>query len=119
MKKPEVGKRLGTVGFFSKGSRDQVVRCPTLKSLGLGTMQVPLRMLNGGKSQGDAGGLTLPDSYTHTAIDKQNLLSQNVSLWHEDYFILFYFILFLKFTYLAAPGRSCGTRDLHCGMRDL
>ena len=23
------------------------------------------------------------------------------------------------FIYLAAPGLSCGTWDLHCGMRDL
>jgi len=54
-------------------------------------MQVSLRMLNGRERQGDADGPTLPDNYTHIAIEKQNLPLPNMSLLHVNYFRLIIF----------------------------
>ena len=38
---------------------------------------------------------------------------------HLDLFTLFFFFNIYLFIILAAPGLSCGTRDLHCGLWDL
>ena len=37
---------------------------------------------------------------------------------HNANYFLFFIFVYL-FIYLAAPGLSCGTRDLHCHVRDL